>query len=171
MKTPGIQCMNNLHRLGSALQMYAADNNGRLPPATNWCDRLQPYVGASTPFQCALGDPGKRCHYAFNARLSGVELSQVKAPAQLVVFFETDGGWNVSGGPELLAKPGRHNRATALGFADGHSEIAVDSRLFTTNGSGQPRLRWELSGPTTSSPRENDRGLPLLPTQTQPNQQ
>jgi hypothetical protein len=139
----GIQCMNNLHRLGNAMSMYAVENKGRFPLAVSWCDQLQPYIGTNKPFQCVLGDPSKRCHYAFNAQLSGVERSKIKAPAQTVQFFETEGGWNVSGGPELLVKPGRHRKATALGFVDGHAEVLVDSRLDAMGASGQQILRWE----------------------------
>jgi len=59
----------------------------------------------------------------------------VQAPAQTVLVFEIDGGWNVSGGPELLPVKVRHGGAYVVGFADGHVEMVRSPRL------GQ--LRWE----------------------------
>jgi prepilin-type processing-associated H-X9-DG protein len=51
------------------------------------------------------------------------------------MIFETDGGWNVSGGPELLPAKPRHRGAYIIGFADGHVEVLRANRL--------KKLRWE----------------------------
>ena len=72
---------------------------------------------------------GQRCHFGFNAQLSGVDLSKIEFPVQTVLFFETDGGWNVSGGREMLLTQPRHLRTVALGFVDGHVELLNLSRL------------------------------------------
>jgi prepilin-type processing-associated H-X9-DG protein len=52
-----------------------------------------------------------------------------------VLVFEIDGGWNVSGGSELLSAKARHSGAYAVGFADGHAEMVRPARL--------EQLRWE----------------------------
>jgi prepilin-type processing-associated H-X9-DG protein len=132
-----IACMNNLRQLSLAMHMYAEDNNGRLPAATNWNDAIQKYTTASPgAYLCPAGPPGPRCHYAFNAALSGVELNSVKARAETVLLFETEwGGWNVSGSRELAGQPPRHRKGVGVAFADGHSEIAVQRRI--------QQLRWE----------------------------
>ena len=62
-------------------------------------------------------------------------MKEVQAPAQTVLVFEIDGGWNVSGGRELLPAKGRHTGAYAVGFADGHAEMVRAERL--------DNLRWE----------------------------
>jgi prepilin-type processing-associated H-X9-DG protein len=62
-------------------------------------------------------------------------MKEVQAPAQTVLVFEIDGGWNVSGGRELLPAKGRHTGAYAVGFADGHAEMVRPARL--------KQLRWE----------------------------
>ena len=134
-KAMSIQCMNNVKQLNLGLILYANDHKDRFPAGTNWCDSLQPYIKNDKTFLCSQGKPGQRSHYAFNARLAGLELNQVTAPAETVLIFETDGGWNVSGGPELLPAKPRHNGAYAVGFADGHAELVRAAQLA--------KLRWE----------------------------
>jgi len=128
-KATSIRCMNNMRRLSLAARLYADNNLERLPSAANWCDALQKYVGTTQSFQCPLGHQSQRCHYAFNAQLSGVELNKIESPVQTVLFFETDGGWNVSGGSELALKSPRHPGKVALAFVDGHVELVNVSRL------------------------------------------
>jgi len=128
-KATAIRCMNNLRQLGLAARLYADENNERLPSAANWCDGLQKYVETGKAFQCPLGNQGQRCHFGFNAQLSGVDRSKIEFPVQTVLFFETDGGWNVSGGREMLLTQPRHLRTVALGFVDGHVELLNLSRL------------------------------------------
>jgi prepilin-type processing-associated H-X9-DG protein len=135
-KATTVQCMSNIKQLNLALIMYADDNKGRFPSGTTWCDSLKPYLANSTSqFVCPLGTPNQRCHYALNSQLAGVSPKDIQAPAQTVLIFEIDGGWNVSGGRELLPAKGRHNGACAFGFADGHAEIARPERV--------EKLRWE----------------------------
>jgi prepilin-type processing-associated H-X9-DG protein len=133
-KATGIQCMNNVKQLELGLMMYASDNKEMLPSGTAWCDALKPYVGGSTTvFVCPQGAPNQRCHYAVNARLAGHSTKEIRAPAQTVLVFEIDGGWNVSGGRELLPVKVRHGGAYVVGFADGHVEMVRPSRLKQLN--------------------------------------
>ena len=134
-KSQGIMCMNNMKQLALGLHMYANDNNDQLPQGANWCDAIQPYLGGGQALKCFSGDPNQRAHYAFNANLAGTKLSKIAAPAQTVLVFEIEGGWNVSGGPETLLKKPRHIPAVGVAFADGHTEIVMPQRL--------PNLRWE----------------------------
>ena len=134
-KTSSIQCMNNLKQLSLGIIMYANDNKDVFPSGTSWCDLIMPYEKASQPFVCPQGKPGQRSHYAFNAKLAGRQLKDVQAPAETVLVFETDGGWNMAGGRELLPAIPRHGGAHAIGFADGHVEIVRPARL--------QKLRWE----------------------------
>jgi prepilin-type processing-associated H-X9-DG protein len=128
-KATAIRCMNSMRQLGLAARLYADDNQERFPSAANWCDALQKYAGTAKSFHCPLGDQGQRCHYAFNAQLSGLEPSKIESPVQTVLYFETDGGWNVSGGPELVLTRPRHPGKVALAFVDGHVELVSVSRL------------------------------------------
>lgn len=134
-KAQSILCMNNMKQLSLGVIMYSSDNKDLFPAGTNWCDALLPYVKNPGTFLCPQGKPGQRSHYAFNARLVGHEAKEIQSPAMTVMIFETDGGWNVSGGPELLPVKPRHNRAYCFGFADGHVEMARTNHL--------ENLRWE----------------------------
>ncbi len=129
-------CMNNVKQLNLALMMYATDFNDRFPASSNWCDALIPYLaGMTNSFLCPEGAPNQRCHYALNAHVAGRELSDIQEPSQVVLVFEIEGGWNVTGGRELLSIRPRHNSLCTVGFADGHAEMVPGARL--------EQLRWE----------------------------
>jgi prepilin-type processing-associated H-X9-DG protein len=134
-RAQSIICINNMKQLGLGGMMYASDNKDQFPSADTWCDMLGKYIAGGKAFQCPAGDPSQRCHYAFNARLSGVQTKNVSLPAQTVLLFEIDGGWNVSGGPELALRRPRHRNMIGLVFADGHCEMARQARLRS--------LRWD----------------------------
>jgi prepilin-type processing-associated H-X9-DG protein len=127
-----IVCANNLKQLGFAVQMYESNHNDQLPPPESWCDAIQKEVGSSNVFQCPAV-PEQRCAYAFNQRLGGKRESDVNP--QTVMIFESDAGWNASGGPELLLKSSRHMQLVTVGFADGHVERVTEAQLR--------QLRWD----------------------------
>jgi len=134
-KAQTIHCMNNVRQLNLAIIMHAQSNTNTCPPAATWCDRIQNSVISANAFKCKAGDETHRCHYAFNARLDGISMDEIKNPSQTVMVFETDGGWNVSGGSERKPTTLRHGGKVAIGFADGHAELVDESRL--------PQLQWE----------------------------
>jgi type II secretory pathway pseudopilin PulG len=130
-----ISCMNNVKQLNRALIMYASDNKDQLPSGNKWGDAIQQYVGANANvFLCARDKASDRSHYAFNARLSGMSTKDVTTPAATVLVFETEGGWNLSGGKELLLSKPRHG-TYVVGFVDGHAEAVRAENL--------KKLRWD----------------------------
>jgi prepilin-type processing-associated H-X9-DG protein len=132
-KARRLSCMATARQLATAVAMYA-DDHGKIPFATNWCDAILPtYVKDEKAFACPGGDRSQRCHYALNSKLAGVEKGEVHPGT--VVIFETDGGWNAGGGPELLPKRARHGGTVTVGFADGHAQSVKASRL--------KELRWD----------------------------
>ncbi len=139
-RAPAYRCMNNLRQLCWGMRTHLDEHNKCFPSASSWGDDLRVSIGAGNTFKCPQGDRNQRSHFAFNAQLSGIERSKVKVPHETVLFFEIDGGWNVSGGPELLLSRPRHpwppdkRGAVAVAFVDGHVEMATESRLQT--------LRW-----------------------------
>jgi hypothetical protein len=134
-RAQSINCMNNLRQLGLGLIMYQTDNKGQWPAADKWCDSIQSYVGSAKPFKCIAAESAQRSTYAFNARLVGTAAKDIRDPAQTVLVFECQGGWNVAGGRELVLRKSRHFGAIGVVFADGHSEMASPPRL--------QRLKWE----------------------------
>jgi prepilin-type processing-associated H-X9-DG protein len=128
-----IACVNNMKQLALAVTIYSSDNKDHLPPAATWCDAIKVYTGGSeVVFRCPAGDATQRCTYAFNAKLGGMDSTKVNAGT--VLLFETEGGWNLSGGPELMLKQPHHGAVFVVAFVDGHVEQVTESRLAT--------LRW-----------------------------
>lgn len=128
-----IQCVNNMKQLALAVRIYSGDHNDHFPQATNWCDAIKTDVGTERVFRCpAAENQNERCNYAYNSRLAGMEEKNI-GPST-VLFFETDGGWNVNGGPELMVHPSRHGRLYVVATADGSVQQVTESQLA--------RLRW-----------------------------
>ena len=134
-KADRVRCVNSIRQLNLGLIMYATDNNEVLPAGTNWCDALKPYVKDEKAFLCAVGKPDEKCHYALNAKLAGRSTKDIQNPAQTVLVFEADGGWNAAGGVESFPANPRHAATYAVGFADGHGEFVSAARL--------QKLQWE----------------------------
>jgi prepilin-type processing-associated H-X9-DG protein len=121
-----IQCLNNERQLAQAVIVYANSHTNHYPPAATWCDAIRPTVSSEFVFKCPAATNSSPCDYAFNARLEGLELGRVNP--QTVLLFDSDGGWNAHGGPELLAARHRRQRAV-VAFADGHVEAVSPSQL------------------------------------------
>lgn len=128
-----LQYVNNMRLLAIAAQMYAGTHTGHLPAASNWCDALMPFALSPSVFQSSAPGTTNQCDYAFNSSLSGTNISAVNS--QTVLFFESDGGWNASGGPETMIPQPRHGRDLVVVFVDGHTEMVNATRLS--------RLRWK----------------------------
>ncbi len=131
-KAQMVNCMNHEKQLCMAALMYASSNGDQLPPAATWCDALLAGAGSSQTYQCPAAR-GVRCGYGFNRKLGGKKLGEVDP--QTVMFFESAGGWNRSGGPEAVVQLPRHGNVLMVGFADGHVEAVTAARLSA--------LRWD----------------------------
>ncbi|MHC4721219.1 MAG: hypothetical protein ACYS6I_00775 [Planctomycetota bacterium] len=91
------------------------------PTPNRWCDLLLENTDISAKtFVCrgALleGDKG-RCHYAVNPNC------EPNSPPDMVLLFETKGGWNQYGGPELLTFDNHGGKGCYVLFNDGHVEF------------------------------------------------
>jgi hypothetical protein len=109
-------CAGNVTMLASALAMYASDA-GAYPPADTWCDAIGEYASAPWAFICPER-PDLRCGYAFNSALAGLKPGDVKSGINAVIVFESDEGWNASGGIELLPNMPRHRGSDIYGFTE-----------------------------------------------------
>ena len=132
-KAQTINCVNNEKQLALAVKIYSGDHNGQFPLAATWCDALKVDVGSEKVFKCVAANSSSRCDYAFNAKLGGMEESKI-AP-DTVMIFESEGGWNANGGPELMIGKPRHARLFVVAFADGSVQQLRESQLNT--------LRWD----------------------------
>ena len=132
-KAQEINCIQNEKQLALAVRIYSGDNGNHLPPAATWCDVIKTSVGSEKVFKCPGANSNGRCDYAFNAKLNGMDESKVNP--QTVEIFESDGGWNANGGPELMIGKPRHARMFTVAFADGSVQQVRESQLHT--------LRWD----------------------------
>lgn len=110
-------CMQHLKSLSMAMLTYAQDWNEHYPPAQRWCDAIRPYVRSLEDYRCPDARH-LRCGYAMNARLDGFKLSDLAQPSKTAMLYDATGGWNLSGGRELIAR--RHGNTANFAFADGH---------------------------------------------------
>jgi prepilin-type processing-associated H-X9-DG protein len=132
-KAQEINCINNEKQLALAVRIYSSDHKDHFPPAATWCDAINPTVGPGKIFKCPAGNSNSRCDYAFNVKLDGLDESKIDP--HTVMIFESDGGWNANGGPELMIGQPRHARMFVVAFADGSVEQLQEAQLNT--------LRWD----------------------------
>ena len=124
-------CHQNLEMLSVSLAMYAQEHDGLLPPAERWSDCLDAWSRSypleySAPvnpllFVCPEA-PGLRSGYAFNRALGGLSMGDIRKtphPERTVMLFESDLGWNGTGGPESLVKTPRHRGRDVFAYAVG----------------------------------------------------
>jgi prepilin-type processing-associated H-X9-DG protein len=132
-KAQTINCVNNVKQLGLGARLYSSDNNDVYPSGTNWCDALNQYVGMPKVYQCPADLAQLRSGYAFNAKLSG--LAEKDVDPLTVMIFESDSGWNASGGKELMITQPRHGGRFVVGLADGSVQQFSAAQL--------QQLRWD----------------------------
>mgnify|MGYP001146975476 CR=1 FL=1 len=121
------RCLSHLRQLQLASLTYAMDNDERLPPGNVWCDVTAPYVRDRIIYTCpaAQESPGG---YRMNSFLQLRTRSSILEPARTFAIFDSDAGWNMTGGPDDLVlrhaeTPGRlfqPTRDANVAFADGH---------------------------------------------------
>jgi prepilin-type processing-associated H-X9-DG protein len=128
-----INCVSNEKVLALGVQMYVNDHTNQFPSSAAWCDEVRKYVGFDRVFKCpAAANPADRCDYALNAAVSGMDSSKVDP--HTVLIFESDAGWNASGGADSIVLRHENGRRAVVAFADGSVQIVPQSQLST--------LRW-----------------------------
>jgi prepilin-type processing-associated H-X9-DG protein len=126
-------CMSNLKQLGVAAITYADNNKGQYPTADKWCDLLEPYYGNNGNVLICPATRNKKydytktidpnakhqCSYAINPNAK----RDCRFPAGTVFLFESNPGWNQSGGSELATTQNHGEKACNVLFCDGHVEF------------------------------------------------
>ena len=101
----------SLMKISKAFNQYC-EQNDHLPKSFNWCDKLMEYYeeeGLTKKYLFNIPQLGTtEYHFAFNNNLS--LLSRKDLPSNLVLVFEADGKFNLSGGAELLKRNYAKNR-------------------------------------------------------------
>ncbi|MHC4574169.1 MAG: hypothetical protein ACYS76_08565 [Planctomycetota bacterium] len=119
----------DLKGLGLALSAYARDYDGRYPPADKWCDvlirgyKVPPDIFVWDQSDAVIGESS----YAMNKSVAGRKPSEL--PGDVVVLFETKGGWNQSGGPEILSTENHKGKGCNILFNDGSVRFVKTGQL------------------------------------------
>jgi prepilin-type processing-associated H-X9-DG protein len=147
-------CQSNLKKLSLAMQVYARDNGGHAPTASDWTPALLPYLRDRNVLICP-SRPGK-IGYAFNLALNEVPLAQITNTGVVIAFFEGgDGKENANGFQSQWLASSAHSRGSNLAFADGtvRQSLSVPAaQYWTPKMKVQPTLPSGPGGdPTTDS--------------------
>jgi hypothetical protein len=118
-----IICSENLRGLGTCIMIYNSDKDG-YPEPNNWNDALLDSNLASEEVFVCWGLKGKeRCSYAMNPN------AKPDWPLDMVLLFETKGGWNQYGGPELITLENHKGKGCNILFNSGHVEFVIKEQL------------------------------------------
>jgi len=82
------ECQTHLRLLWSAFRRYAADHEGRFPPADGWRKAIFPYLEAGASWECSAEGNEENWDYQFNSALAGVLLTAIRQPALTIVAYE-----------------------------------------------------------------------------------
>ena len=140
-----VKCAANLKNLWHRFRLYekVAESgffrrrNKPYPAPNTWCDSiLRAYrVTKSSddylmkPYICPSAGQGK-CHYGMNPNC------KLDSPPDMVLLFETKGGWNQHGGPELFTFGNHDHRGGCVLFNDGTVKFIRTTEEFQ-------QLRWK----------------------------
>jgi prepilin-type processing-associated H-X9-DG protein len=123
-----LTCGRNLFEMGRAISMYR-EEFVEYPTPDKWCDLLLERAGADEALFKCPGNKRARCSFSLNPN------AEPNGPGDLVVLFESKGGWNQFGGPELLTVENHKPRGCNVLFNDGHVEFVradeVDRLIWT----------------------------------------
>lgn len=113
-----IRCARNLWELGVAIRAYAEeDEDNQYPAPNNWCDLLIKYADVQEKqFICKMAKEAgntERSHYAMNPNC------EPNSPNDIVLLFETKGGWNQFGGVEILTTENHEGKRCNILFNNG----------------------------------------------------
>jgi len=127
-----LQCGSNMSSLGKAMLIYANEHDNKFPTTSKWCDLLIEHTDVANHIFLCKGAPGCKvnrcyddttgqpCSYAMNKNVEG--LNREELPADMVLLFETEPGWNKSGGPEILSTENHYRQGCNILFVDCHVE-------------------------------------------------
>ncbi len=125
-------CIKNMLGLGKAMHSYANDYDDKFPTHTKWCDLLIKYEEVPPErFRCKGAPQQDGCNYAMNKNMENVDRGS--ASPDMVLVFESNPGWNQSGGPELLTTDNHRGDGCNVLFVDGHVEFIKKQNLDELN--------------------------------------
>lgn len=142
------QALSNVNQLGLAINMYASDNNGRMPIADRWMDSVETYTRQDKIFRSPEATPQDPSDYGFAFRK---EFGQKKKmdftdhASRIMVFDSTILSRNANSGLETVPIPGRYGtsstRGNLFGFMDGHAKFYTDENYLRQSAVGSKEIQ------------------------------
>jgi len=116
------RCAANLRSLAIAMLIYTTGDYAM--PADKWCDLLIEggYVESEKQFRCPADEKGP-CSYALNPNCKPTSVPD------MVLLFESNGGWNQFGGAELLNTENHKGKDCNVVFNDRHTEFVKKEKF------------------------------------------
>lgn len=121
-------CLSHVMQLNTALKLYCADADGRLPLGRDWCASLGRYMKQPDALTCPEAEEARHA-FALNSGLVATKAEAVVMPGDVVLVFESNAGWNAVGGSEVLPDAPRHVGRDTYGFVDGHAAYIPRKKL------------------------------------------
>jgi len=107
-------CEKNLRIISYAMWAYAEDNDGKFPTADKWCDLLIQNTDLQRGrFVCKSAKWGLS-NYAINPNATPT------SPRNMILLFETKGGWNQAGWSDLLTLDNHDGAGCNVMFVNGY---------------------------------------------------
>ena len=119
-------CATNMKSLGASMLIYANDYKDNFPTPSKWCDLLIEHAEVTKKSLRCRGASEGPCNYAMNKNLKKMNTS---VPSDMVVLFETQPGWNQSGGPEILTTDNHQGKGCNVLFFDSHVKFVKTEDL------------------------------------------
>lgn len=125
------QCAANFARhIYIGLHCYSNDHFGKYPSPDKWCDSLEKTDYILRERLICPGDKQGPCSYAMNPN------TEPNSPNYFVLLFETKGGWNQFGGPEILTTDNHKGKGCNVLFNDGRIKFVKTEQLS--------ELKWDI---------------------------
>jgi prepilin-type processing-associated H-X9-DG protein len=127
-----LMCGSNLAGLRNAMLIYANEFDEKYPTPDKWCDLLKYYDVPEKNFKCPANNEA-RCSYAINPNC------EPNSPPDTVLLFESKGGWNQSGGPELLTLENHKWERCNILFNDGSVKPVKTEQIAELKWGAEPK--------------------------------
>ena len=130
-----VQCMSNLRQITRSASLYTQDNDDHFPPCQNWQELVLPYTPIDVKYKAANKEllvcpsSSSTSSYAMNRKMSAVSVNDLDAPADTILYFESDAAMRSFSGSISDVALTRHHGAPNFAFTDGHVK-RVQSRFI-----------------------------------------
>ncbi|MBN1974767.1 MAG: hypothetical protein JW787_14095 [Sedimentisphaerales bacterium] len=130
-------CADNMANIWKTFSKYSRDNQRKYPEPEQWCNAILKYDQVKkNDFLCTEIKYGwkrqvflwpvpknHKSYYAMNPNC------EPNSPKDIVLLFETKGGWNLSGGPELLTTQNHRGQGCNILFNGGYVDFISTNKI------------------------------------------